>query len=221
MESTSAREKAFWLIRSRILNLDLKPMDVLNEKDLEAEMGMSRTPIREAIIMLSLSHLVVVRPQSRTYVSPIDLEKVRVEQFSRYVLEKEMAICACRTMREEHWRQYEETMRLYEFYENSHIDEREERMFELDNAFHRITFQINGQENCFDWMLSTFQHIERIRVLSLRMRLDEKISHEHWKIANAIRTKDPDLAGQAILEHLTEYQKHIPIMKKKYPHFFQ
>ena len=221
MESTSAREKAFWNIRKRIMNLDLKPMDVLSEKELEAEMGMSRTPIREALIMLSLSHLVVVRPQSRTYVSPIDLEKVRIEQFSRYVLEKEMAVCACKTMREEHWQQYEETMRLYEFYENSHIEEREERMFELDNDFHRTTFWINGQESCFDWMLSTFQHVERIRILSLRMGLDDKISHQHRKIASAIRTRDPEQAGQAILEHLMEYQRHVPIMREEYPHYFQ
>lgn len=221
MEATSAREKAFWNIRQRIMNLDLKPMDVLNEKTLEAEMGMSRTPIREAIIMLSLSHLVVVRPQSRTYVAPIDLEKVEVEMFSRYVMEKEMAIRACRAMGEEHRRQYEETMQLYEFYENSHIDEREERMLDLDNTFHRTTFLINGQENCFDWMFSTFQHIERIRILSLRARLDDKISHEHRMIADAIRDRDPQRAGEAILEHLTEYQRHIPIMREKYPHYFQ
>ena len=56
--NVSARETAYQLIRSRIINLDLKPNDVLNEKELVEEMGMSRTPIHEAIIMLSLEHLV-------------------------------------------------------------------------------------------------------------------------------------------------------------------
>ena len=81
--NVSARETAYQLIRSRIINLDLKPNDVLNEKELVEEMGMSRTPIHEAIIMLSLEHLVSVRPQSSTFVAPIDLKMVGIEQFNR------------------------------------------------------------------------------------------------------------------------------------------
>ena len=220
MAGTSARETAYWMIRNRIMNLDLRPHDVLNDKELEEQMRMSRTPIREAIIMLSLNQLVVVRPQSGTYVAPIDLEKVEIEQFSRYVLEKEMATLACRTIREETWREYEEKMQLYEFYENSQIADRENRMFEIDNAFHRIAFSINSRAKCYDWMVASLQHIERIRILSLRMELNQQISQEHRGIANAIWKGDAELTDRLLRQHLTKDQEHILIMKKKYPHFF-
>lgn len=221
MGAINARETAYRLLRHRILNLDLKPLDVLNDRELEAEIGVSRTPIREAIIMLSLSHMVVVRPQSSTYVAPIDLGMVRVEQFSRYVLEKEMAVRACSAIRDEHWREYEEKMQLYELYKRSHVQDREDRMLELDNAFHRTAFAINGEEACFDWILSSFQHIERIRILSLRMGLDEEVVPDHQEIAEAIRAGDTDRTVQAMRQHLTRYDQHVPIMQKEYPHFFQ
>ena len=83
MAVTSARENAYQLLRKRILHLDLIPGTALNEKELADELGISRTPVREAIIMLSLANLVVVKPQSGTFVSRIDTEQVEMEQFLR------------------------------------------------------------------------------------------------------------------------------------------
>ena len=58
--SYSARERAHQELRSRILNLELKPNDILNDKALAQEMEMSRTPIHEAIITLGLDRKSVV-----------------------------------------------------------------------------------------------------------------------------------------------------------------
>lgn len=217
----SARETAYQRLRSRIIGLDLKPNDVLNDKELEQQMGMSRTPIREAIIMLCLDHLVVVRPQSGTYVAPIDADKVEVEQYSRYILEKEMAVLACGCASPEHRRSYEENIHLYRFYGGSHAPDREQRMLDLDNEFHRITFAINRKEACYNWMQSLFQHIERIRILSLRMGLDTQLADDHEQIAGAILAGDQRQAVQWLERHLTRYQDDILIMKEKFPHYFK
>lgn len=90
----SARERAYQALRARILNLELEPNECLNDKELAQQLGMSRTPVHEAVITLALAKLVVVRPQSGTFVAPIDTGIVDMEQFSRMVLEKEMVLRA-------------------------------------------------------------------------------------------------------------------------------
>ena len=216
----NARETAYRQLRARIIGLDLKPNDVLNDKELEQQMGMSRTPIREAIIMLSLDHLVVVRPQSGTYVAPIDTKKVEVEQYSRYILEKEMTVLACGRVAPDFRRSYEENIHLFRFYGSSHAPDREPRMLDLDNEFHRITFAVNGKEACYDWVQPLFQHIERVRLLSLRIGLDAELAEEHEQIAWAILDGEKEQALRWLEKHLTRYRDDILIMKEKFPHYF-
>ena len=90
MSSRSARETAYQTIRSRIITMELKPGDPLNDRELAEELGISRTPMREALLMLSLARMVDIKPQSGTHVAPINLKLMEMEQFSRYTLEKEI-----------------------------------------------------------------------------------------------------------------------------------
>ena len=219
--SYSARERAYQELRSRILNLELKPNDILNDKALAQEMEMSRTPIHEAIITLGLANLVVVRPQSGTYVAPIDTEIVDMEQFSRFVLEKEMILRAIPRMTGEAVRRYRENLQIYEFYLNSHDPDRKTRLFELDNAFHRIAFELNGMEAHFTWMQGLRHHIERVRVLSFIMNLDGCIVEEHRALVDAMESGDAAAAADVLESHLTLYQKHLREMRAVYPHYFQ
>ncbi len=87
---TSARETAYQTIRSRIITMELKPGDPLNDRELAEELGISRTPMREALIMLNIAHMVDIKPQSGTHVAPIDLKLMEMEQFARFTLEKEI-----------------------------------------------------------------------------------------------------------------------------------
>lgn len=217
----SARETAYSALRSRILNLDLKPNDCLNDKELAQEMGMSRTPVHEAIMMLNLVKLVVVRPQSGTYVAPIDTQIVEMEQFSRYTLEKEMILRAIPVLTGEAVRRYQENLQIYQFYLGSHDPERKSRLFELDNAFHRIAFELNGMENHFDWMEGLWHHIERVRVLSFVMNLDGSLIDEHRAIAEAMSAGDADAAIKMLKAHLDLFRTHLLKMQDAYPSYFQ
>lgn len=220
-ERLSARETAYRILRSRILNLELKPNDILNDKELAQEMGMSRTPVHEAIITLSLAKLVVVRPQSGTFVAPIDTGIVEMEQFGRYVLEKEMIQRAIPLMTAEVRRMYAENLQIYQFYLGAHTADRKARLFEIDNQFHRIAFQVNQKERHFDWMQSNRHHIERVRVLSFLMDLDQTLLGDHGEIAGAMAAGDAEAALRTLDRHLNLYQKHLKRMKEVYPHYFQ
>ena len=90
MPLLSARETAYQTIRSRIITMELKPGDPLNDRELAEELGISRTPMREALLMLNLARMVDIKPQSGTHVAPINLKLMEMEQFARYTLEKEI-----------------------------------------------------------------------------------------------------------------------------------
>ena len=90
MASLSAREMAYQTLRSRIITMELKPGDPLNDRELAEELDISRTPMREALLMLNLARMVDIKPQSGTHVAPINLRLMEMEQFARFTLEKEI-----------------------------------------------------------------------------------------------------------------------------------
>ena len=84
MSARNARDLAYHTVRSRIITMELKPGDPLNDRELAEELGISRTPMREALIMLNIAHMVDIKPQSGTHVAPIDLKRMELEQFAQY-----------------------------------------------------------------------------------------------------------------------------------------
>ncbi len=221
MANISARETAYQHIRNRIIHLDLKPGEALSDKELAEQMGMSRTPVREAILMLSMVKLVVVRPQSGTYVTPIDLKVVEIEQFSRCALEKEMVGRICQALDPAHRRQYEENIQLYQFYAHSQLPSREEKLLETDSEFHRIAFQIQGKEPHFKNMLDTLHHTERFRILSLMVFQDDQVYHDHQQILQAIVRGDTRGAVEGMETHLNRYQENVHAVQKAFPQYFE
>lgn len=218
--NSSARETAYHQIRNRIIHLDLKPGEVLNDKALAEELGMSRTPVREAILMLNMAKLVVVRPQSGTFVAPIHLQSVEIEQFARYALEKEIIRRACRGIDSSYRSQYEDNIRLYHFYTHSQLADRKERLLEIDNEFHRIAFRMEGMEHHFEHMLSTLHHVERFRILSLMVIQNDQVYHDHLQILQAIVEKDEKTASKWIEVHLNRYQENLKEIRSTYPEYF-
>ena len=186
MASRSAREVAYETIRSRIITMDLKPGDELNDRELAQELGISRTPMREALIMLNIAHMVVIKPQSGTHVAPIDLKLMEMEQFARFTLEKEILNRIRGRLTAEQEAAYRLNLESYRQLERDpDAENRETRMLDLDNAFHRRAFELCGMEEHFDHMLSTFQHIERLRKFSLQTDENKSVCAAHTRILEA------------------------------------
>ena len=121
----SARGVAYQTIRSKIISLELKPGEPLSDKLLADQMGVSRTPVREALIILAASKMVLLKPQRGTFVAPIDTERMAVEQFSRYALEKEIISRAAPLMTQELIWQYEQNIQAYRHYAQAGLPDRE------------------------------------------------------------------------------------------------
>ena len=218
----SARETAYQILRDKIIFLDLKPGEALNDKQLAEELRMSRTPVREALIILSTTNMVVLRPQVGTFVAPIDAEWVEMEQFARLAMEKEVIRQACAAPPgEEIRRRYEENIRRYETFAAGDDPERVRRLLELDNEFHRIAFSAMGREDNFFHMLNDMQHIERLRVISLLGGGQGNLNRDHADISRAVLTGDTGAALSLLDRHLTLYRDCLARAREQFPEYFK
>ena len=221
MASLSAREQAYQTIRSRIITMELKPGDPLNDRELAEQMGISRTPMREALIMLNIAHMVTIKPQSGTYVAPIDLELMEMEQFARFTLEKELLNHIRGRLTGEQERAYRlliEQYRVLESHPEAEI--RETRMLDLDNAFHRRAFELCGMEHHFDHMLASLQHVERIRKFSLQTNENKAVCAAHTRILDAMVQNDTQELSRALESHLSRYKQTVEEVQRLHPDYF-
>lgn len=220
-QGRNARETAYRIIRDKIIGLELKPGENLNDKVLAEELGMSRTPVHEALIILSISDLVVLKPQTGTFVTPIDVGIMETEQFARFALEKEVISQACeKKMTDEiRWR-YEENLSSYIRYDQSPLADREQQLLKLDNGFHQIAFLATGHERNYDAMFARMQHIERMRMLSLKVMEQNVNIDDHREIYEAVSAKDRERALTRLEQHLNRYRENLRAVQTRYPEYF-
>lgn len=216
----NARERAFLIIRDKIIYMDLKPGEPVSDKLLAEQLGMSRTPVREALILLSAYNMVVLKPQSGTFVAPIDSEQVAIEQFSRYTMEAEIVKQACRQKHDQLALAYEENIKRFEECDCGNHPDRIRILHDLDNDFHGLTFEAMRRGNSFRHMHGYMQHIERLRVLTLKMEADKTINQDHRDIARAVLEGDEQTALKVLEKHLSFYQQTLKLAEAQYPDYF-
>ena len=221
MSARNARDLAYHTVRSRIITMELKPGDPLNDRELAEELGISRTPMREALILLNNAHMVTIKPQSGTHVAPIDLHLMELEQFSRYTLEKEILTRMCGRLTPEQEAGYRQLIEAYRVLEASPEEpDREMRLLELDNAFHRRAFELCGMEHHFDHMLASLQHVERIRKFSLQTNENKSVCAAHTRILEMVLHGTADELGEALESHLNRYKLSVEQARSVHPEYF-
>ena len=99
-------------------------------------------------------------------------------------------------------------------------ENRETRMLDLDNAFHRRAFELCGMEEHFDHMLSTFQHIERLRKFSLQTEENKSVCGAHTRILEAVLHGSEEDVGRALSDHLNRYKLSVEQARSVHPEYF-
>ena len=216
----NAREKAYWIIRDKIIYMDLKPGEPVSDKILAEHLQMSRTPVREALILLSAYNMVVMKPQIGTFVAPINAEWLAIEQFSRLTMEKEIIRQVCAKEDPELYAKYNKNLERFAKIKHSNPPNDIRKLHELDNRFHSLAFASCGRLNNFLHMHSYMQHIERLRVLSLLESTDGDILKDHSAIALAVEERDERTALRCLEDHLSIYVESLEKTRSKNPEYF-
>lgn len=216
----SAREYVTRVLKSNILNLNLKPGQSISEKEIAEELNVSRTPIREAFIKLSKEELLEVYPQKGTSVSLINMALVEEGRFVRKTLEKEVVKQAC----EEYWSnnliaELEENMNAQEY--NAGIGNYQ-KLMELDIKFHRIIFKACKKERTCTLIEEMNSDFNRVRMLRLKVIIDiNNFLAQHREIKDAIKERNPVRAEKAMDIHLSCVESDQEVAKKEYPYYIK
>ena len=196
----SLRGKVFNRIREDILSGNYNEKDELKEAAISKALGVSRTPVREALRQLELEGLVSIIPNKGAYVNGITARDIYDIYVIRSYLEGLCAKWACENITEEQIESMEENIYLSEFHiQKEHWDQ----IFELDNRFHMVLYEASGSK-ILEHILADYHHyVERVRknTLSSQERA-RKAGAEHKAILQAVRDKNEALAEKLANEHI-------------------
>ncbi|MBO1265231.1 GntR family transcriptional regulator [Proteiniclasticum sp. SCR006] len=214
----TAREYAFRTLRRNIVTLNLSPGSMVSEKELAMEMGISRTPTREALIELSKSQIVDIFPQKGSYISKIDYELVDESRFMRLVLEKAVIELVCDRASENDLYELERIISLQRsFLEADAIG----KFFQMDNDFHRHLFVIANKMQVYHLMDSMMIHFDRVRMMRLHTDKEvEELLDDHTEIVAAIRKRDKEEASELMTKHLSRYKVDEELIRREHPDYF-
>lgn len=198
--SYSLSGRVFHRIREDILAGKYLQNDELREKTIADELGVSRTPVREALRQLELEGLVTIIPNKGASVVGISRKDIQDIYEIRSHLEGLCAKWAISNITAEQLDELDENIYLSKFHiEKEHF----EQVLELDNKFHEVLYKASNSK-MLDHVLTDFHHyVERVRKITLsKPERAEKSIEEHKKIVEALRNQDADKAERLATEHI-------------------
>jgi len=201
------REIVYEELKRQILIGEIAPGTRMMEVELAADMGVSRTPVREAIRKLEKEGLVTIEPRRGAYASDISIKDIEDVLEVRQDLEgMAAALAAAKATRE----QKEALRAATEAYKNAVATGDVKEMIRHDEAFHKLIV------NCSD-NKTLIQLISQVQELALRFRYIyyddfsrfENQPMEHKEIFDAIISGDTEKARKAADEHILHLKKFV------------
>jgi len=194
------RELVLDAIRDAIINGSLQPRERLMEIQMAEELGVSRTPIREALRKLELEGFIVMVPRKGAYVADLSFKDIADVFEIRAALEGLAAGLAAERITEEELEEMERLLvEKMEAIANYDIP----RLVEVDTLFHELMYKASRNERLGAIISNLREQIQRLRKTSLSYpgRMKDSLN-EHKKIAEAIQSRDVQLARQLAQEHI-------------------
>jgi DNA-binding GntR family transcriptional regulator len=210
------RRAVYETLRRRVLTLELPPGAALSENELAASLGVSRTPVRESLILLSDEGLVQVFPQIGSFVSRVDPQRVADAQFLREAVE----LAALDDLPPALDDAVVEDL-LVNLNRQRRPDIDLEEFFALDEAFHQGLLKLSGHGNAWTTVASAKGHLDRARRLGLYDAPSPAVfARQHVKILDAVRAGDITVARTAMRKHLRAVFEDVERIQARSPELF-
>ena len=206
----SLRGRVFQNIRENILNGVYKENEELRENTIAKELGVSRTPVREALRQLELEGLVKIVPNKGACVTGITQKDVKDIYAIRSLLEGLCARWATEHITDEQIEELEEIVMLAEYHLNRNKKEQSQQVTELDGKFHEILYNASNSR-ILKHVLSDFhKYVRMARKASVADKARaEKSVEEHKSILKAIKDKDANQAEALANAHMMNVMKNL------------
>ena len=205
-KTISLADQVFEHLENDILSGKYSRGESLTQSKLSAELGVSRTPIREALRRLEQEHLIEESPKGMVVVgiSEKDLEDIFM---IRSALEGKAAALAAKNHTDEQLATIREALEFQEFYLEKHDPD---RIKSMDSLFHETIFKMSGSSTFYDVLVPLHKKILKYRRASVSNTSRAAASvAEHRASYEAIAKRDSNLAEELIIEHLNNAYNHM------------
>lgn len=222
------RDNIYDLLRKGIVEFDLLPGEIISENSLSTELGVSRSPLRDALSRLVEENCIVVYPQRGTQISLISISRVRQFVFMRTVLEHKIIeeLCAKGTKPSQIELLYESLAKQRHY----HNEQMTSELLAEDRIMHRMLYEFCGKDsvwNSFHMLSCDTQRIAclRLRTYSYHTTMTavenwENILIEHKMIIDALHKRDARSACLIINRHISQLIWSCEDLRRIYPQYF-
>lgn len=213
------RQRVYTALRDALVAGQLEPGRRLSENELAERLGVSRTPVREALVRLRDDRLVEIVPQLGTFVSKISIAGVADAQFVREALEcAAIRLAATRVTAAD----LQALDVLIARQDDAHRAGDFDRFYTLDDNFHALLCVTSGHGIAWSVAQRADGHLNRVRRLSLPVPeyMGEMIE-EHRAVVAALAEHDPDRAEEVLHHHLRMVLSGLQPIRAAHPDYFE
>ncbi|MFN3146462.1 MAG: GntR family transcriptional regulator [Paracoccaceae bacterium] len=216
--SGSLANRSYLALREAILNLGYRPGEALRKGEICEELGVSRSPVAEAISRLAAEGLVDVVPQAGTYVARFSMDEIREGAFLREAIELAAVEAIAPNLTEDQLILLRRNLRVQEALV---ADGDFPGFYALDGEMHELLLSFTGFKKLSHVADTAWVHVNRARqlILPLPGRVAETLD-EHKAILAALESRDPEAARKAMRAHLGQLITFLEPLERKHPELF-
>lgn len=217
-----AASQIFGFIRDAIISMELLPGQMISETALAQQFGVSRTPVREALIQLSNIGFVEVLPQRGTYVSKFSMEKILEARFIREALEVAVVTQLATNPDEAVRLEAVDTCeKIIADQKTAAADDDALAFQKLDDNFHQTLAGFTQYPRVASFIEAEKAHMDRVRNLSLHVGGQYKrILSQHAAIIKAVKTGSAEKSAAAMSVHLKDVYNILEVIPQEHPEYF-
>ncbi len=215
----SLAQRVYFSLQNAILTLRYPPGTVLRKGKICEQLGVSRSPVAEAIARLASERLVDVIPQSATRVSGFSMGEIHEACFLREAIELAVVGKVAETRTEKQLMLLTREVRMQQLMiEDGDL----EGFFKVDEAFHGLLVEFTGYPGVSNMASSIDLRLNRARMLLLPEEgRVANTAEEHTRILLAIKAKDAQLAQKEMKNHLGQLLARLQPLEEEYPEYFR
>lgn len=209
------REIVFETIRNAIISGNLKPGERLMEVQVAESLGVSRTPVREAIRKLELEGLVIMLPRKGAFIADLSVKDLTEVMEIRATLEGLAAGLAAIRIDENELEELElKALKFHKLAENDDV----EALIIADLELHDAIFRASRNDRLIQLNNNLREQVERFReIYHKKVNKSKETSKEHYEMVEAISNRDLDKAEKLARRHIENAERSIlKMMEDKY-----
>lgn len=214
----SLANRVYLALKEAILCIAFRPGEILRKGEICAALGVSRSPVSEAVVRLAAEGLVDVVPQSGTFVARFSMAEIREGAFIREAIELAAVRRVAEIVTEEQLAELRRNLRVQEALvaDGDHAG-----FYKLDGEMHGMILSFTGYRRLQQVSETAWLHVNRARQLVLPVpgRVAATLA-EHRAIVAALEARDPERARAATRAHLGQLLTYLEPLERERPDLF-